>query len=104
MRDDYDDLLENKRTFKVRGETFTWNDVHPKILESWQPKKNGKTPLSTWDVLDQQMLLFLVPEDHERWLKLSARTDQPLTIAQRETIILDLVEASTQRPTIVPSE
>jgi hypothetical protein len=103
MRGDYDELLSKTHTFKVRGETFTWDDVKPEILSTFEAAKNGKKEPDVWEVLDQQILLFIVPEDHERWHKLRAQVKNPVTIAQMTELLKDLMEETTGRPTTAPS-
>ena len=84
MTRDFDDVLPKDRTFSIRGETFEYVDVAPEIVEEWGgPRKNGKAKEGTWAVLDDQLMVFLKKEDHERWrtLRDPSRPD-PITIAQ----------------------
>lgn len=97
MPRDYDDLLAEDHTFKVRGETFTWTEVQPEVLDKFTP--NGKAKTVGWKDIDDQILTFLVPEDHERWKKLRARKENPVSIAQVGAILEDLWKAQTDRPT-----
>lgn len=106
MAVNFDDLLPDDRTFIVRGQTFTWRDVRPEILSSFAEDTNGdskKQPEDQWARQDKQILYFLVPEDHERWMKLRERTDDPVTLAQFNAILEHLVEKQTDRPTLTPS-
>ena len=108
MPKSFDDLVSNERTFVVRGETFTWRDVRPEILTAFQPseseeKKDENDNSGIWKQLDEQILLFLVPEDQERWLNLRAREDNPVTIVQLNAILEWLVGEQTERPTLTPS-
>ena len=99
---DYDELLAPEHTFKVRGETFTWREVRPEILDKFTP--NGKAKVATWKDIDEQILTFLVPEDHARWKKLRSREDNAVSIAQVGAILEDLWVAQTDRPTKASSE
>lgn len=110
MPKSFDDLVSSERTFVVRGETFTWRDVRPEILTAFTPaeeeeKKEGEEADNSgiWKQLDQQIELFLVPEDIERWKNLRAREENPVTIVQLNAILEWLVEAQTERPTATPS-
>lgn len=110
MPKSFDDLISQERTFVVRGETFTWRDVRPEILTAFAPTetpepKEGETPDNSaiWKQLDEQIELFLVPEDVERWQKLRAREDNPVTIVQLNAILEWLVGEQTERPTQTPS-
>ena len=102
---DFDTLLAQDRTFKVRGETFTWREVKPEILSSWEPaKKNGKEEDDVWAIMDQQVVFMLETDvERERWKALRDREDKPVTIAQMRSILEWLVEEQTGRPTEPPS-
>lgn len=109
MPKNFDDLISGERTFVVRGETFTWRDVRPEILTAFTPTETaeeGKDPEDNsgiWKQLDEQISLFLVPEDVERWNNLRAREDNPVTIVQLNAILEWLVGEQTERPTQTPS-
>lgn len=111
MPKSFDDLVSSERTFVVRGETFTWRDVRPEILTAFAPseseedeaKKEEGDNSSIWKTLDEQICLFLVPEDVERWMNLRAREDNPVTIVQLNAILEWLVAEQTERPTQTPS-
>lgn len=109
MAKSFDDLVSSERTFVVRGETFTWRDVRPEVLTAFKPEENGdkdKDPEDNsgiWKQLDEQILLFLVPEDQERWTNLRAREENPVTIVQLNAILEWLVGEQTDRPTQTPS-
>lgn len=109
MPKSFDDLVSSERTFIVRGETFTWRDVRPEVLTAFKPSENGdkdKDPEDNsgiWKELDEQIQLFLVPEDVERWANLRARDDNPVTIVQLNAILEWLVGEQTDRPTQTPS-
>ena len=107
MPKSFDDLISSERTFTVRGETFTWRDVRPEVLTAFQPAETeGKDPEDNsgiWKQLDDQISLFLVPEDVERWANLRAREDNPVTIIQLNAILEWLVGEQTERPTQTPS-
>lgn len=109
MAKSFDDLISQERTFVVRGETFTWRDVRPEVLTAFQPTEEepeeGKAADNSgiWKQLDEQIQLFLVPEDVERWQKLRARDENPVTIVQLNAILEWLVGEQTERPTQTPS-
>lgn len=110
MPKSFDDLVSTERTFVVRGETFTWRDVRPEVLTAFQPseaeeKKEGEPEDNSgiWKQLDEQISLFLVPEDVERWQNLRAREENPVTIIQLNAILEWLVGEQTERPTQTPS-
>jgi hypothetical protein len=107
MPKSFDDLVSSERTFVVRGETFTWRDVRPEVLTAFTPTENGKEDpednSGIWKQLDEQIALFLVPEDQDRWTNLRAREDNPVTIVQLNAILEWLVGEQTERPTQTPS-
>lgn len=107
MPKSFDDLISQERTFVVRGETFTWQDVRPEILTAFQPEtkedEESADNSGIWKQLDEQISLFLVPEDRERWAKLRARDENPVTIIQLNEILTWLVGEQTERPSQTPS-
>jgi hypothetical protein len=108
MPKSFDDLISQERTFVVRGETFTWQDVRPEVLTAFQPEaevdpERPETNVDIWKQLDEQISLFLVPEDRERWSKLRARDENPVTIIQLNEILTWLVGEQTERPSQTPS-
>lgn len=108
MPKSFDDLISQERTFVVRGETFTWQDVRPEVLTAFQPEtevdpEKPETNVDIWKQLDEQISLFLVPEDRERWAKLRAREENPVTIIQLNEILTWLVGEQTERPSQTPS-
>lgn len=110
MAKSFDDLVSTERTFVVRGETFTWRDVRPEVLTAFTPAESAEDEKSDpednsgiWKTLDEQIALFLVPEDVERWNNLRAREENPVTIVQLNAILEWLVAEQTERPTQTPS-
>lgn len=100
----FDDMLAQDREFTVGGETFHWRDVRPEVLTSFEPSENGSADENaTWRLMDDQILLFISPDEHDRWRALRARDDRPVTIAQLNAILLWLMEEQTGRPTVQPS-
>lgn len=101
----FDEMLAKDREFTVRGEKFRWNDVRPEVLTLFQLSENGDSESETyvWRLLDAQIMLFIDPEQHERWKELRARETDPVTIAQLEAILAWLMEEQTGRPLQQPS-
>ena len=100
---DFNELLANDRQFKVQDQTFTWRDVRPEVLSSFETNVNGDDPNAVWDLMDRQILLFLPEGEQERWKELRAREDSPVTIGQMNGILTWLMEEQTGRPTEPPS-
>src|SRR5262245_8046643 len=96
-------MLTTDREFTVGGESFHWRDVRPEVLTNFEPSKNGSGGSDAWRLMDDQILLFIEPDEHERWKELRARDDRPVTIAQLNAILLWLMEEQTGRPTVQPS-
>lgn len=105
MARNFDDLLEKDHFFTIRGEKFDYLDVKPEVLTAFELRKNGKKSEadSTWDALDQQIMVFLPDEQHARWKELRAREKDPITIKQLTELIKWLMEVQTGRPTEQPS-
>jgi hypothetical protein len=100
----FDEMLAKDREFTVGGETFHWRDVRPEVLTSFEPSANGADDANAaWRLMDDQILLFVAPEEHERWKAVRERDDQPVTIAQINAILTWLMEQQTGRPTEAPS-
>lgn len=113
MARNFDDLLPEDHTFTVRGETFTWRDISAyafgSMLDALGPSNGGEEPADAGslakqlEVQTEKIMLFLVPEDHERFKKLVEREDSPVTFRQLNAIFNHLVEEQTDRPTETPS-
>lgn len=100
----FDEMLAKDREFTVGGQKFRWRDVRPEVLTSFEPSENGDgDPNGAWRLMDDQILLFLEPDAHERWKELRARDEDAVTIAQLNAILLWLMEEQTGRPTVQPS-
>ena len=99
----FDEMLPTDREFTVGGETFHWRDVRPEVLTSFEPSENGDDPNSAWRLMDDQILLFIQPDEHDKWKALRARDEGAVTIAQLNAILLWLMEEQTGRPTQAPS-
>ena len=100
---DFNDLLAQDRTFQVQDKTFTWRDVRPEVLTSFETDTNGSDPNAVWDLMDRQILLFIEPAEHEQWTELRSREEKPVTIGQINAILTWLMEEQTGRPTEQPS-
>ena len=100
---DFNELLAKEREFKVQDQTFSWRDVRPEVLSSFETDTNGNDPNAVWDLMDKQILLFIEPDQHDRWKELRAREEQPVTIGQINAILMWLMEEQTGRPTEQPS-
>ena len=116
---DFDELLSPDRTFKVKGEVFTWHDVRPEVLTLFEfpfPEENGKATSAkakeeldkrqktyAWDLADAQIKIFLSESDRERWDQLRAREENPIPIKQINALLEWLMEEQTNRPTQPPS-
>jgi hypothetical protein len=99
MPRNFDDVLPSDRTFVIRGETFTFKDVRPEVIQAWGESTNGKDDETVWEQQDKQILMFLDEPDHERWRELRKRETDPVTIAQQNAVLTWLFEAATGRPT-----
>lgn len=104
MPRDFNELLAEDRTFIVRDETFSFVDASPEILTSFDASMNGDDDENAvWKLMDAQIMLFLRESDRERWQKLRARKEEPVTIAQLTEIVRWLMEQQTGRPTNPPA-
>lgn len=100
---DFNELLAKEREFKVQDQSFTWRDVRPEVLTAFEADANGDDPNAVWNLMDAQILLFIEPDQHERWAELRSREDKPVTIGQMNAILTWLMEEQTGRPTEQPS-
>lgn len=116
----FDDMLAKDRDFTVAGETFQWRNVRPEVLTSFESSPSEedvpdnasdeekiaaklRNDNAAWRLMDDQILLFLHKNDHERWRELRAREENPVTIAQLNAILVWLMEEQTGRPTVPSS-
>lgn len=94
------------REFTINGYVFKWHDVRPEVLTELgqtltAESANGAAddPNAAWKIADQQILLFIDEEQHERWQELRARDQDPVTIGQLNAIVQWLMEEQTGLPT-----
>ena len=100
----FDEILAQDREFTVAGETFHWRDVRPEVLTAFEPSEtDADDSNAAWRLMDDQILLFIQKDEHDRWRELRARDESPVTIAQLNAILLWLMEEQTGRPTQAPS-
>lgn len=104
---DFDELLADDHTFTVRGETFTWTEVKPEVLsamgQALTSVNDDEDPNAGWAAIDEQIMLFIDPSDHEKWKTLRAREEKPVTIKQINAILDYLIGEQSDRPTQTPS-
>lgn len=106
---DTEEYVSQDKTFTVRGMVFQWDDAQPEILsafsDSVKVNANGEVQGddSTWELMDRQILLFIVPEDREKWVELRKREREPVTIKQIVEIVRWLWEQQSPVPTEQPS-
>ena len=98
------------REFTINGVIFNWHDVRPEVLtelgdELTKQQTNGSDPdpNAAWKLADRQILLFITPEQHDRWSELRSRDKDPVTIGQLNAIVQWLMEEQTGLPTEQPS-
>lgn len=108
MSRNFDELLAPDHTFTVRGQTFSWKEVRPEVLSAMgialgKVEDDGEDPNVGWAAIDDQILLFIVPEDHDKWRELRAREEYPVTIKQLNAILDYLIGEQSDRPTQTPS-
>ena len=100
---DFNNLLASERKFTVQDQVFSWRDVRPEVLTTFETDTNGDDPNAVWDLMDRQILLFIEDDQHDAWKALRAREDKPVTIGQMNAILTWLMEEQTGRPTEQPS-
>jgi hypothetical protein len=96
---DFDVLLATDREFTLGGETFHWRYQSPEALEVF----SDSTSLEGFPLLDAQILLFIEPEEHDRYRALRARAEDPIPGGLVMAVIQWLVEQQTNFPTVLPS-
>ena len=99
----FDEMLPTDRELTVGGEQFHWRDVRPEVLTSFEPSEVDGDENAAWRLMDDQILLFLAADEHDKWRALRAREENPVTIQQLNAILLWLMEQQTGRPTVTPS-
>lgn len=96
----YEDL-----EFVVAGENFKMKYVRPEVLASWEDEITAEKSEDALKQMDARIKLFLDDSNGaiERWDKLRAREDNPVSMGQINDILLWMVEVQSGRPTILPS-
>jgi hypothetical protein len=104
----FDELIPDDHTFTVRGVDFSWTEVRPEVLSAMgialgKVEDDENDPDAGWAAIDEQVLLFIVPEDHQKWKDLRAREENPVTIKQLNAVLDYLIGEQSDRPTQTPS-
>ncbi len=99
MPKNFDEMLPSDREFTVGGETFHWRFQAPEVLEQF----SESTTLEGFPLLDAQILLFIVEEEHEKYRALRARKENPIPGGIIIAMITWLVEQQSEFPTVQPS-
>ena len=97
----FDEMLAKDREFQVGGATFHWRDVRPEVLEAFEPSEDGND--SIWKIYDEQILLFIEPDERERWATVRGNDEKVVTIKQIQAVLKWLLEEQTGVPTEQPS-
>jgi hypothetical protein len=95
-----------EQTIKIGGETFRARvSVRPEALVPWEDfyLSDDTSAAASIRVLDETILVFLVAEDHERYLALRQREEDALTVQDMTKLVQALLEASADRPTEAPT-
>ncbi len=96
---DFDALKATEREFKFGGETFRWRYQSPEALELF----SDSTELEGFPLLDAQIMLFLEDDQHDRYLEVRKRKEDPIPGGIIMALIQWLVEQQTNFPTVQPS-
>ncbi len=99
MSKNFDEMLPSDREFTVGGETFHWRFQSPESLEEF----SESTELEGFPLLDAQILLFIVEDEHDKYRDLRARKENPIPGGLIIEMIKWLVEQQSDFPTVQPS-
>jgi hypothetical protein len=91
--------------FVIGGETFKMKYVRPEVLAAWEDEEVVQKSEDALKQMDERIKLFLDDSNGalERWDKLRARSDNPVSMGQINDLLLWMVEVQSGRPTIPPS-
>ena len=105
MPKNFDSDKSEDLEFVVAGENFKMKYVRPEVLAAWEDEEDANKSEDALKQMDARIKLFLDDANGalERWDKLRAREDNPVTMGQINDILLWMVEVQSGRPTIVPS-
>lgn len=99
-----------ERKFQMGGETFTYRaGVRPEDILSWFQMRSGETAdeLSQANqvaVYDDTILAFLDPGQAEKWARVRAEAEPPISLGDIADLIDWLFEEQAGRPTSQPSD
>jgi hypothetical protein len=105
MPRNFDQELSEDLDFIVGGETFKMKYVRPEVLAAWEDEEAADKSEGALKQMDERIKLFLDDSNGalERWDKLRAREDNPVSMGQINDLLLWMVEVQSGRPTIQPS-
>lgn len=93
-------LDEEDRRFQLGGETFTLRArVRPEVLIPATRITNGSAMEDDIANIDAALAALLEPESAERFTRLRAREDDPITYKELLPVIAYAVEVTAGRPT-----
>jgi hypothetical protein len=101
--------LARDTTFHIGGETFTYvGDMRPEdfqdAIQEWLLVTPVTPTKEVLPIIDRVIGNFLVSEEeHERWLALRQRKEEPITSGDMQDVLLFLIGVQTGRPTEAPS-
>jgi hypothetical protein len=92
------------RQFKIGGEVFTRRPaVRPEAMTAYEDLTPGASASEAVEVIDNLILAFLEPSDHERYRALREREEDPLNVTDLNDLVRWLIIETTRRPTQQPS-
>lgn len=105
MPRNFDQELSEDLEFVIAGETFKMKYVRPEVLAAWEDEAAAEKSEGALKQMDDRIKLFLDDSNGaiERWDKLRAREENPISMGQINDLLLWMVEVQSGRPTIPPS-
>lgn len=95
----------SERQFTLRGRAFTVRErVRPEAQAILEDSIMRASALDVLDDYDKAFLMYLVPDDADKWREVRALDgDDVLQYAEINAIMKFLIEATSDRPTTAPS-
>lgn len=101
-----DGLTVAERTFTIRGEKFVAKvAVKPEVLAKWDEMPPDAKVIDYTATFDSLVVAMIEPHDDAlaRWQRVREQEDDPVSFEELGDVVRWLVEATSGRPTGLPS-
>lgn len=105
MPRNFDEERDKDLEFTIRGETFRMRYVRPEVIGEWEDHPPIEKSQEAIAFTNSRIREFIDNSDgsHERWDKLRAREEDPISLGEINELLVWMVEKQSARPTPAPS-